>query len=552
MLLQTKDQELIWKQKSQDLLKKWNDTCLHLHPNFLQHNLSSERIAPAVSMTGLCNATLLGRQAFQPKLQPTRNLGETLQLNSNLVTNLLPCEQAGTPPGSPVRTDLVLGRTKIIETTTEITHREHIVKDVFHSISSESLNKFLEFQNDKVSPLDADSIKKLLKGLAEKVSWQQDAARTVATTVTQCKLGNGKRRSTGSKGDIWILFMGPDRVGKKKMAAALSELVCGVNPIMISLGSRRDDGGGEQDMNFRGKTAVDRIAEAVRRNPFSVIMLEDIDEADLLLHGSIKRAMERGRLVDSHGREVSLGNVIFILTSNWLADNHKSLSNSTSLNEEKLASIAGGSWQLKLSTIEKTAKRRANWLYDEDRSTKPRKENGGGSALSFDLNQAADNEDGSRNSSDLTIDHEDEQGPEHRWCLPTTTSASRELLNSAVDNVITFKPVDFNPIRQQVRSCITRKFSSVMGDNISLQLEDEALEKILGGVWLGRSGLEEWAEKVLVPGFHQLKASLSSTDAACDESTPIVVRLEFYNSDSDSRPYGDWLPGKIKVVVGGS
>lgn len=58
---------------------------------------------------------------------------------------------------------------------------------------------------------------------------------------------------------------------------------------MICLGSRRNDG--ELDMNFRGKTAVDRIAEAVRRNHFSVIMLEDIDEADMLVHGSIKRAM---------------------------------------------------------------------------------------------------------------------------------------------------------------------------------------------------------------------------------------------------------------------
>lgn len=196
------------------------------------------------------------------------------------------------------------------------------------------------------------------------------------------------------------------------------------------------------------------------------------------------------------------------------------------------------------------AKRRASWLHDEDRSTKPRKENG--SALSFDLNQAADTEDdradGSRNSSDLTIDHEDEQGPENR-CLPTT-STSRELLNS-VDKVITFKPVDFNPIRHQVRSCIARKFSSIMGDNLSIQVEDEALEKILGGVWLDRSGLEEWAEKVLVPSFHQLKASLSSTDAACDESM-MVARLEFFDSDSECRGYGDWLPSKIKVVGGGS
>ena len=63
------------------------------------------------------------------------------------------------------------------------------------------------------------------------------------------------------------------------------------------------------------------------------------------------------------------------------------------------------------------------------------------------------------------IDHEDEQGPENKCLL--ATSAPRELLNSA-DNVITFKLVDFNPIRYQVRSCIARKFSSIIGDKLSI------------------------------------------------------------------------------------
>lgn len=544
---QTKDQELILKQKTQELQKNWSETCFNLHPGFHQHILSSERVAPtALSMTGLYNPNLLGRQPFQPKLQLNKNLGETLQLNINPLTSQ-PSEGTVSPSGSPVRTDLVLGQNKVLEATPEQTHKERI-KDFMGCISSEPQNKLpeiLQSDDKNLCQLDPDSFKKLLKGLMEKVWWQREAATSVAATMTQCKLGKGKRRGAGSKGDMWLLFMGPDRVGKKKMASALSELVSGSNPVMISLGSRRDDG--ESDMSFRGKTVLDRIAEAVRRNPFSVIMLEDINEADLLVRGNIKRAMERGRLADSHGREISLGNVIFVLMADWLPENLKCLSNGTSLDEKKLVSIARGGWQLRLSLCEKTAKRRANWLHDDhdQRPTKPRKETN--SSLAFDLNEAADTEDdkadGSHNSSDLTMEHEEEHGLNNRPSL-RVSAVPRELLDT-VDDAIFFKPVDVQPIRSNITSSITKRFNNIIGDRVSLEVEENAVEKILGGIWLGRTGLEEWTEKVMVPSFHRLKSCLPGVPS--DGS--MVIRLES-DGDSDNRRYGDWLPGSIKVVAG--
>ncbi|KAF3452846.1 hypothetical protein FNV43_RR03279 [Rhamnella rubrinervis] len=542
---QTKDQELILKQKTLDLQKKWSESCFNLHPGFHQHILSSERVAPtALSVTGLYNPNFLGRQPFQPKLHPNKNLGETLQLNINPLPSQS-SERAVSPSGSPVRTDLVLGQTKVLEATPEQTHKER-VKDFMGCISSEPQNKLpeiLQSDDKNLCQLDPDSFKKLLKGLMEKVWWQREAATSVAATMTQCKLGNGKRRGAGSKGDMWLLFMGPDRVGKKKMASALSEQVSGSNPVMISLGSRRGDA--ESDMSFRGKTVLDRIAEAVRRNPFSVIMLEDINEADLLVRCNIKRAMERGRLADSHGREISLGNVIFILTADWLPENLKYLSNGTSFDEKKLVSIARGGWQLRLSLCEKTAKRRANWLHDDhnERSAKPRKETN--SSLAFDLNEAADTEDdkadGSNNSSDLTMEHEEEHGL-NRPSL-TASSVLRELLDT-VDDAVVFKPVDFQPIRSNITSSITKRFNNIIGCSVSLEVEENAVEKILSGIWLGRTGLEEWTEKVMVPSFHQLKSYLPGAPS----SELMVVRLES-DGDSDNRRYGDWLPGNIKVVA---
>ncbi|XP_052199963.1 protein SUPPRESSOR OF MAX2 1-like [Diospyros lotus] len=132
---QTKDQEMVFKQKSQELQEKWADTCLQLHPNF-HNNLGSERVGPAsVSMTGLYNPKLLVRQPLQQKLQQMKTLGEALQLNSNPAANQ-PSERAGSPPRSPVRTDLVLGPTKVSDNTAEKPHKDDVTDKIETKIVS--------------------------------------------------------------------------------------------------------------------------------------------------------------------------------------------------------------------------------------------------------------------------------------------------------------------------------------------------------------------------------------------------------------------------------
>ncbi|KAK7265314.1 hypothetical protein RJT34_32932 [Clitoria ternatea] len=533
-------QEVNVKKRTQEIQKKWQDACLNLHPKFHQQNVSTERLAPTpLSMSGLYNVSLLGRQ-FQPKIPLNKNLGNSLQMSSNPMP-IHPPERVASPQQSPVTTDLVLGQTKPTDSIPEETNKERI-NDFLSCLSSESQDKFDELQSKKL--LDADSFKKLLKGLTEKVWWQQDAASAVATTVTQCKLGNGKRRS---KGDTWLLFVGPDRIGKKKMAAALSDLVSGSNPIIIHLAQRRGDGGDSDAPQVRGKTALDRIAEAIRRNPLSVIILEDIDEANSVLRGNIKRAMEQGRFPDSHGREVSLGNVMFILTANWLPEDLRYLSNGSPLDEEKLATLASGGWQLRISVAKRVSKRRPSWLSDEDRSLKPRKELNSG--LSFDLNEAADaadgaendRGDGSHNSSDFTMDHEDN----NHGGGSISNSIPRELLDS-VDDAIVFKPLNFDLIRRNFSASIAKRFCAVVGNGVSIEVHGDALDKITSGVWLGQTTIDEWMDKVLVPGFHQLKKNINSNTH--DHESSVLVRLED-DGYSDHRSSQGWLPASVRVVA---
>ncbi|XP_071715484.1 protein SUPPRESSOR OF MAX2 1 [Rutidosis leptorrhynchoides] len=508
-----KDQESVLKQKIQELQKKWSDTCSRLHPNYNQTPRFLDRIVPmVVPLTGGYKPNMLLRQSQPgqetPRLQPPRLLQEALQ----------PARQPRLePPRSPVRTDLALGPN---EKTVLKKNEDLAVKDLLGCISSEPQK--VKFANSA----DTDSFKKLLKGLMKKAWWQPEAASTIATTITQCKV------DSGSRGCVWLLFVGPDRVGKKKMASVLAEHVSGTNPITICLGSRRD--GEDTDTGFRGRTVVDRIADAVRRNPSGVIVLSDIDEADLLVRGSIKRAMERGRLTDSHGREISLGNVVFVLTGNW------STANMDEVEEQRLHSLATRDWELKLAVGEKRLKRRANWLAGNEWSKRSRKDSS--LDLSLDLNLAMDYEedrtDGSINSSNLTMDQEDE----HQQFA--VMSVPHELLGSS-DGAVVFKPVNFGSIRHEIEKTVKNAFSTIVDEKITIQVEEAAIENVLGGLWFGRTSLEEWAEHVLVPTFHQLNARLTSL------KDDVVIRLESDRDSGQVNGGGDWLPSKIDVVVDG-
>ncbi|XP_010447732.1 PREDICTED: protein SMAX1-LIKE 2-like [Camelina sativa] len=438
-----KDQQIV------ELQKKWNDLCSRLHSN-------SERIV---------SSTL-----------------PVMKLNSRSDI---------TPPGSPVGTDLVLGRANRVLSTPE---KKKTREGCFGKLGDS---------------FDIDLFKKLLKGLAKSVWWQHDAASSVAAAITECKHGNGK-----SKGDIWLMFTGPDRTGKSKMAYALSDIVSGSQPITITLGSgsRTDDG-----LNLRGKTALDRFAEAVRRNPFAVIVLEDIDEADVLLRNNVKLAMERGRISDSYGREVSLGNVIIILTSN---SSFGSAENVTPIDETRLESlVVSRGWQLRLSVCNnssKNRKRKPNWLYSDNEQTKQRKE------ICFDLNEAAEFD----SSSDVTVEHDQEDN----------NGNLVQKLVALADDTILFRPVDFDSIKNRTAESLKKRFS-----NGTVEIEDDALERIAGAIWLSKISLEEWVEEAMGSRLNTVKSRVSSTEDS-------VIRIELEDDLSD-RISGGYLPSSIRTVI---
>ncbi|CAL9779947.1 unnamed protein product [Musa acuminata subsp. burmannicoides] len=536
--LQSKEEELRWKQCTEELLRRWCGTCSRLHPSFHQLHTKLPSITPALSKP---LSVLRTHPPSEPKFNLSRSLSP-LRLESNQDT---PAAKLPTsPPGSPVKTDLVLGSSKVLNSSSDATRKDRL-KDFTGCMP----NTFSSQQKAKIGGiLDIDEYKRLFKGLTEKVSWQQEAASAVATVVLQCKSGNGKRRSGGTKGDTWLLLVGPDRVGKRKMASALSELMFGIGPTVINFGriSCTNGNDGESNLTFRGRTSMDRIVEAVWQNPFSVIVLEDIDQADMLLQGKIKQAIERGRLPDSYGREVSLGSVIFVLTADWLPEelkNYYSLLQS----ERKILESAYCGLELELTTGERPGKRRPTWVCDNDQLTKLRKESYVSTELSLDLNLAAGTDveagEGSWNSSDLTTEHEHDK---RRLAMKCSTSSLTSELVELVDEAVTFKPVDFVLLKKNALESLSVKFTAIMGKGQAIRVDEDALDRIVGGAWLSGAAFDDWAERVLIPSLRQLRDNFKA------DGEVLVLRLSTRMENRAQRSnVKDWLPTTVAIYIDG-
>ncbi|CAA0837330.1 Double Clp-N motif-containing P-loop nucleoside triphosphate hydrolases superfamily protein [Striga hermonthica] len=505
------------QEKDQDLQKKWTNTCLYLHPNFHQMTLP----------TSIYDPNLLEFPPLQPINVRRSNpvVASDLQLSIDPVT-----PQTATParPTSPVLTDLVLG-TQFPEQLAE----DLPAKDLLSCISSEP-----QFSLH----LDAGTHKNLLNGLMENAWWQADAASAVATAIMRCRLGNGKQRGCG-RNDSWMLFAGPDRVAKRKMAYVLAEQISGSGPVIICLGpNREDDEPYEPESSVRGRTAANRIVEAIRRNPCSVIMLRDIDEADKIVRGNIKRAIDHGRLADSHGREVGLGSAVFIVTGDWSMISDEALRDGQFVDERKANSTAGGCWQLGLIVREKivAGKRRASHDGRATRMMRPR----------LELNLGISYEEGPEESSDVKKKavegggDDDEAGDMDG--VFSMVALPYDLAN-IVDDSVVFGPVEAEAVCREIKKKIADRFSEeVGGDEVEIEIGDDVADKILGGLWHDETSLEKWVEGVVGPSFEELKQRLPTRDRRS-----MVVRL-VVESDSScrgkkSRENVDWLPNNILV-----
>ena len=170
----------------------------------------------------------------------------------------------------------------------------------------------------KIAQEESESLLHLEEELHKRVIGQDDAVIAVAKAVRRARAGlKDPKRPIGS-----FLFLGPTGVGKTELARALAVALFGDETAMIRL-----------DMSeYMEKHTVSRLVgappgyvgyeeggqltDAVRRKPYSVILLDEVEKAHADFFNILLQVLDDGRLTDSQGRTVDFRNTVIIMTSN--------------------------------------------------------------------------------------------------------------------------------------------------------------------------------------------------------------------------------------------
>jgi len=172
------------------------------------------------------------------------------------------------------------------------------------------VSKMLEGEKDKLLQMEAV--------VRERVVGQDEAVTAVANAIRRSRAGlSDPRRPIGS-----FLFLGPTGVGKTELTKALANFLFDTDDAMVRL-----------DMSeFMEKHSVARLigappgyvgyeeggylTEAVRRRPYSVVLLDEVEKAHPDVFNVLLQVLDDGRLTDGHGRTVDFRNTVIVMTSN--------------------------------------------------------------------------------------------------------------------------------------------------------------------------------------------------------------------------------------------
>ncbi len=172
-----------------------------------------------------------------------------------------------------------------------------------------------------VSRLEKDEtrrLQKLEKILHERVVGQEEAVETVSRAVRRGRVGlKDPNRPIGS-----FLFLGPTGVGKTELSKTLAEAVFGSekNMIRVDMSEYMEKQSVSKMIGsppgYVGFEEGGQLSEKVRRNPYSVLLFDEIEKAHPDVFNMLLQILEDGRLTDSQGRQVDFKNTIIIMTSN--------------------------------------------------------------------------------------------------------------------------------------------------------------------------------------------------------------------------------------------
>ncbi|KAJ0262408.1 hypothetical protein HA466_0053450 [Hirschfeldia incana] len=337
--------------------------------------------------------------------------------------------------------------------------------------------------SDNPRDLNAESFKIIYQRLTNRVSGQDEAARVISCALSQPP-------KTSTRRDVWLNLVGPDTVGKRRMSLVLAEIVYQSEHrfMPVDLGVADNGMSGCDDaMRLRGKTMVDHIFEVMCRNPFCVVFLENIDRADEKLQVSLSKAIETGKFMDSHGREVGIGNTTFVMTSSSVQDS----GSVTTYFDEQLLRVKGRQVEIWIETVPclNSVKKRKLGLgetqgKDETLETGKRLNRTANGVLDLNLPaQEADNEESSK-----------------LWLV--NLKKHDRLIE------VPFKPFDFERLAEKIKKILKATFSKYARSDCLLEIAPKIMERLLAAVYFSdnrKDIIKELMEKVMARVFLHVK-----------------------------------------------
>ena len=170
----------------------------------------------------------------------------------------------------------------------------------------------------KLAETESARLKKLEQTLHKRVIGQEEAVSAVARAVKRGRVGlKDPKRPIGS-----FLFLGPTGVGKTELSKALAEALFGDENAMIRVDmSEYMEKHSVSKMigsppGYVGHDDGGQLSEKVRRNPYSVVLFDEIEKAHLDVFNILLQVLDDGHITDSQGRKVDFRNTVIIMTSN--------------------------------------------------------------------------------------------------------------------------------------------------------------------------------------------------------------------------------------------
>ena len=268
------------------------------------------------------------RNAFNAKWQAEKDIVEGVQKTKELIENLkLEADQAERSGDYGKVAEIRYGRIKEAETQLEEgkkkllelqAHSKLIKEEVDAAEIADVVSKWTGIPVNKMIESEVSKLLRLEDELGKRVVGQEEAIEALSDAVRRSRAGlQDMRKPIGS-----FIFLGPTGVGKTELAKALADFLFNDENAMTRI-----------DMSeYQEKHSVSRLVgappgyvgydeggqltEAVRRRPYSIVLLDEIEKAHPDVFNILLQVLDDGRLTDNKGRTVNFKNTIIIMTSN--------------------------------------------------------------------------------------------------------------------------------------------------------------------------------------------------------------------------------------------